>query len=172
MCVSTGCKKKVKRKTCRTIQSDSCSVRRTTHFDVCISQVTSNRMNTGTGRMDDDARKQFVKKKHTWKKKEEKERPDDMATGSSPKSSCRKPEISCDRATRLQLGWVGGLVLRRRTKKSKSLERRCDMTPGYSSSASAQIDRKKRTFFFWLRVSHVQRKKIVFSLFSTSWWIT
>jgi hypothetical protein len=25
-------------------------------------------MNTGTGRMDDDARKQFVKKKHTWKK--------------------------------------------------------------------------------------------------------
>jgi hypothetical protein len=26
-------------------------------------------MNTGTGRMDDDARKQFVKKKHTWKKK-------------------------------------------------------------------------------------------------------
>jgi hypothetical protein len=42
------------------------------------------------------------------KGKEEKERPDDMATGSSPKSSCRKPEISCDRATRLLLGWRRG----------------------------------------------------------------
>lgn len=71
--------------------------------------------------MDDDARKQFVKKKHTWKKgKEEKERPDDMATGSSPKSLCRKPEISCDRATRLlQLGWGGARIT---TKRRKSLK--------------------------------------------------
>lgn len=72
--------KKHKTKKCKTIQSDSCAVR-ATHFDVYTSQATSNRMNTGTGRMDDDARKQFVKKKHVEKKKGKRE-PDDMATGS------------------------------------------------------------------------------------------
>lgn len=66
----------------------------------------------------------------------------------------------------LDCSWGGGGA-RITTENEKVSKRRCDMTRGYSGSASAQIDRKKRTFFFWLRVSHVQRKnKKEFSLFS------